>query len=93
MIRVPEARLDVVARCMPALRARFSSFQSFADAGIDEILGERFSRSSFVEANWLQSTVFVNRGDRFEAVIMPREAQLAPAFGVAVAGVLDLLES
>jgi hypothetical protein len=33
----------------------------------------------------LDHTVFLNRGDRFEPRAMPREAQVAPAFGVNVA--------
>jgi len=40
-----------------------------------------------VEANWLESTVFLNRGNKFEARVLPAEAQLAPAFGVCVGDV------
>src|SRR6185369_7369252 len=41
-----------------------------------------------LEATWLESTVFLNRGDRFEAHVLPVEAQMAPAFAVC-AGDLD----
>src|SRR6267142_3118834 len=37
------------------------------------------------EANRLESTVFLNRGDKLEARLMPPEAQFAPAFAVVVA--------
>jgi len=37
------------------------------------------------EANWLETTLFLNRGGRFDARILPLEAQLAPAFAVCVA--------
>jgi hypothetical protein len=37
-----------------------------------------------LEAAWLETTVFLNRGGRFEAVVLPGEAQFAPSFGVSV---------
>ena len=82
---VPERRLDVVAAAMPFLRGQFGSYQAYADSGIDDILGHRQEQSRFLEANWLESTVFFNRGDRFEPRLMPREAQFAPAFAVVAA--------
>jgi hypothetical protein len=82
---VPESRLDVVARCMPFLRGQFSTYQAFANASVEEILGEHSPQAHHLEANWLASTIFLNRGDRFEMVTMPPEAQFAPAFGVLVA--------
>jgi hypothetical protein len=82
---VPERRLDVVAHAMPFLRGQFSSHQAYADATLDEILGDRKSQTQYLEANWLESTVFLNRGDRLEPRVLPPEAQFAPAFGVVVA--------
>src|SRR4029079_17386752 len=38
-----------------------------------------------LEARSLESTIFLNRGDRFEARSLPAEAQFAPAFGICVA--------
>ena len=37
-----------------------------------------------MKATWLESTVFLNRGDQFEPHVLPVEAQMAPAFGVCV---------
>jgi hypothetical protein len=37
-----------------------------------------------LEADWLETTVFLNRGGRFEAVVLPGEAQFSPSFGVSV---------
>ena len=82
---VPERRLDVVAQSMPFLRGRFSSYQSFADAGIEEILGDHLAQVQKVEANCLESTLFLNRGQSLERRPLPSEAQLAPGFGVVVA--------
>jgi hypothetical protein len=82
---VPERRLDIASQAMPFLRGRFTSAKAYSDSGIDEILGDRLPQSHFVEANWLESTVFMNRGDHFEPRLMPAEAQFAPAFAVVVA--------
>jgi hypothetical protein len=82
---VPERRLDIVAQAMPFLRGRFATYQAYADSGIDEVLGERLPQTQFLEANWLESTIFFNRGDRFEPRLMPTEAQFAPAFAVVTA--------
>ncbi|HTL54412.1 MAG TPA: VCBS repeat-containing protein [Candidatus Limnocylindrales bacterium] len=82
---VPERRLDVVAHSMPFLRARFSSYHAFADAGIDDVLGDFASKARFLEATWLESTVFLNRGSNLEAFPLPSDAQFAPAFAVVVA--------
>ena len=82
---VPENRLDLVSRGMPFLRARFPTFQAFADATVDEALGDRQAQARFLEANWLETTLFLNRGDHFEARALPLEAQLAPVFAVVVA--------
>jgi len=82
---VPEYRLDTVARGMPFLRGQFDSYQAFADAGVEEVLGEQLPQTRFLEAAWLESTVFLNRGDRWDVRVMPPVAQFAPAFAVVVA--------
>jgi hypothetical protein len=82
---VPERRLDLVARGMPFLRGQFATYQAFADASVEQILGDRLPQTPHVEANWLESTVFLNRGSAFEARALPPEAQLAPVFAVVVA--------
>jgi enediyne biosynthesis protein E4 len=82
---VPLRQFGAVAQALPLLRERFSTHQAYAEASVEELLGKRFGKASFMEANWLESTVFLNRGNRFEATVLPVEAQFAPAFGVAVA--------
>jgi hypothetical protein len=81
---VPERMLDVVSKAMPFLTARFPTHAAYAQAGIDEILADRLDRGRFLEANWLETTLFLNRGNRFEAQILPAAAQWSPVFGVAI---------
>lgn len=82
---VPERQLDDLAKGLPFLRERFSSYRAYSVASVQEALGDRLSAAKVLQANWLESTVLLNRGDHFEARILPDEAQFAPAFGICVA--------
>jgi hypothetical protein len=82
---VPDRMLDTVAKGMPFLLGEFPTHQAWAEAGVEAALGDRLSRMRYLEANWLESTAFLNRGDHFEARVLPPEAQFAPAFAVCVA--------
>jgi len=84
----PLQTLDRLREHIPALASRFASFADYARAGIDDILGDAAPSTRHWEVNWLESTLFLNRGDRFEARPLPDEAQFAPAFGISV-GDLD----
>ena len=82
--QVPLRLLDVMAKGMPFLTEQFPTHRQYSEAGIDEILGERSKQARVLEAARLESTLFLNRGDRFEPHILPMEGQLAPAFAVCV---------
>jgi len=75
---------DVLAASIPALLERAPTHKAFSESSLDQLLGEATNRTQRVSARTLSSMVFLNRGDRFEARELPLEAQLAPAFGVAV---------
>ncbi len=85
----PDLKKDVpwvsymFARFLPWVTEKYPTQNSFATAGIADILGPR--QAKMLEAVWLESTVFLNRGDHFEARVLPIEAQFSPAFGVNVA--------
>jgi len=80
---VPWARA-AVARTLPVVSERFNSYEEFGGAGIGDILGPKFAEAKPLEASWLETTLFLNRGDRFEARPLPAEAQFSPAFGICV---------
>ena len=84
---VPFQHLGRVAAALPYLSGRYSSFRKFGEASISEILRDQASSAQELQANWLETTVFLNRGDHFEAHALPTEAQLSPAFGVCVADI------
>ena len=82
---VPRRRLDVLGSVLPVLSERFASHRQFSEASVKDVLGPQFSRARRAEVTTLAATVFLNRGDHFEALPLPSEAQEAPVFGVNVA--------
>jgi hypothetical protein len=81
----PERDLNALATVLPMVREKYSSHREYAEAGLEEVLGERMKEARLLEAAWLETTVFLNRGGKLEAVKLPVEAQYSPAFGVNVA--------
>ncbi len=82
---LPDRDLADSAAAVPYIRGRMPSIQAFSEADIFQIYGDKLTNAPFVEARELRHMLFLNRGDHFEAVALPAEAQFAPAFGVAVA--------
>jgi len=78
---VPWRSLASVAQSMPFVRGGFPTHAAYARASIRDILGPRFERAQVRSAEWLESTVFLNRGSGFEARLLPLQAQVTPAFG------------
>lgn len=82
---VPSRGFRQVSAAMPFLLDSVPNFEVYGKATLAEIYGERLKPTAVVECNTLQTTLFLNRGDHFEARPLPAEAQWAPAFGVCVA--------
>jgi len=82
---VPERRLDGLARGVSFVKSMFPSYQQYADAGVADIFGRKIETAHVISASGLDHKIFFNRGNHFEAVSLPIEAQFAPAFGVNVA--------
>jgi hypothetical protein len=76
------ARLRVA---VPDVVNRVSSFSAYADATVETVLGSSISSAQRLQAVTLDNMAFLNRGDRFEAVPLPADAQLAPAFYAGIA--------
>ena len=51
---------------------------------MEEIVGDAMGKVRILEANWLETTVFLNRGGKLEVGRLPEEAQWSPAFGVTI---------
>ncbi|MGD0537073.1 MAG: FG-GAP-like repeat-containing protein [Verrucomicrobiota bacterium] len=81
---VPTRGLRSVQPALPFIQERITSYEAYGKATLAEIYGDRLQSGRVVEANTLASMILFNRGDHFEAVPLPAEAQWAPAFGVCI---------
>jgi hypothetical protein len=82
---LPFQPLFIMAAAIPFLDEKFPTADAYARATLNEIYGDKLKLASRFEVNWLESTIFLNRGDRFVPRTLPLEAQIAPAFAVCVA--------
>lgn len=85
---LPLVPFHVFGAAVPTVRERLGSYEKYAKSTVQEILGLQMTSAKEVRANWLETTVLLNRGNHFEAKILPVEAQMTPAFGICV-GDLD----
>jgi hypothetical protein len=93
---VPERPLTILGKALPFLRETFPTHQSFCTASNEEMLGPGLRGGAVHKAQWLESTVFLNRTNYFEAKPLPIDAQFSPAFGLCAAdfdgdGIIDLM--
>ncbi len=82
---VPFRDWGTLSQSMPFILDRFDSYTAFSTAGVSEILGDRMGQVKDLPVVTLDSVVLLNRSDHFEVWPLPREAQFAPVFGLAVA--------
>ncbi len=81
----PRREFDFVAAALPFLKGRFASRKAYARATVEQMLGSEARQAQEWRASTLASTVWLNRGDRFEPRPLPPAAQWAPVFGLGVA--------
>lgn len=74
-----------LATSLPFLREQFTSHAAYANASIEEVLGERKGQAQVREVKTLESVILLNRTNRFEVQKLPAAAQWAPVFGVHLA--------
>jgi hypothetical protein len=78
----PFSRLGVA---IPSVRERIASYTAYSKSDASEVLGPLAEKVVRVGATTLEHTLFLNRGDHFEAHALPPLAQTAPAMSVVVA--------
>jgi hypothetical protein len=81
----PLASYTRLAVGLPAFAQRIPTFAAYADATVDQVLGPLARGTIRLGATTMDHTLFLNRGDRFDALALPLEAQMAPAFYAGVA--------
>lgn len=80
---IPWRDMALVGAVLPWVPERLTSHKVYGRSTVAQILGDR--NATQLQANTLASTVFLNRGEKFEAAPLPPETQWAPALGLAVA--------
>lgn len=81
----PWRDMETLSASLPWLRQRFGSHAAYASADLSNVLAGAASPAVVIRTRTLSTTVFMNRGGRFEAMPLPRQAQYTPVCGVAVA--------
>lgn len=83
---VPLRRADVLMAVLPQLRDAFPTRAAFGEATLSQVLAALpvASPPARREARWFASTILLNRGNHFEAVPLPVEAQVAPVTGTSI---------
>ena len=82
---VPWRELPTIREALPFAAETVPSHEAYGKGGLNALLGTHGAGARRVESHWHASTVFLNRGDRFEIRALPDEAQWAPAFGLTAA--------
>lgn len=79
----PERLMTRVGPALPFVEQRCPTHQAYSVSSVETVLANKPAR--FLEATSIESAVFLNRGDRFEARALPIQAQFTPVSGIAVA--------
>ena len=82
---VPWRELPAVREALPFAAETAPSHEAYGRGGLPGLLAGHGTGARRVESRWHASTIFLNRGDRFEIRALPAEAQWAPAFGITAA--------
>ena len=81
----PVRKRPALAALIPDAATRFPDAGTYGKASMEELLGPILGSLPSVSALNLDSGVFLNRGDHLEWRPLPPRAQVAPAYGLAVA--------
>jgi hypothetical protein len=78
---------DELVDQIPAMRARFRSYKSYAEASFEEsFLPQELAAAYVVCSEWMESSYIENKGGgRFSLKALPIEAQLGPIYGMVAA--------
>ena len=80
----PERGRSCSSGAMPFISEKFGTFKAFALANLTDIYSEdKLARARKFAVTEFQSGVFTNHGGSFTFAPLPREAQIAPVFGLS----------
>ncbi len=82
--RVPMRDLDTLSKVMPWVHDMFPSYHAFGQAPIETLLGPVETPPVILKLNTLDTSIFLNLGNRFARKNLPSECQFTPAMGCSV---------
>lgn len=80
--QVPIRGRECSSQQMPFVAQKFPTYNAFANADIDDILGEGKKEALHYEANYFETAVLKNEGGKFVVEPLPREAQFSAVSGI-----------
>ena len=84
---VPERGFSCITNAMPFVREEKETFLNYAQSSLGDIFGNSLNSAPHLEANTLESMVFINNGNGFDPVVLPFEAQITTAMHAGVADI------
>ena len=84
---VPERGFSCMSNAMPFIREEKETFLNYAQSSLFDIFGNELNSAPSLEANTLESMVFINTGSGFNSTPLPFEAQITTGMHVGVSDV------
>ena len=70
---------------MPFVAQKFPSYNSFADAKVDDIFGDNLEKALHYEAKMFESVILINDGGKYQIKKLPTEAQFSSVNSILTA--------
>ncbi|WP_116770424.1 VCBS repeat-containing protein [Maribacter litoralis] len=82
---VPVRGRECSSQQMPFIKEKFSTYNDFAQATMEDIYGDKLKESYTGEVNDFNSILLLNKGNNnFEKITLPSESQLFPILAISV---------
>ncbi|MBT4068748.1 MAG: VCBS repeat-containing protein, partial [Candidatus Marinimicrobia bacterium] len=74
---VPERGFSCISNAMSFVGEEKKTFLNYAQSSLSDIFGNSLISAPYLEANTLESMVFINNGNGFDPIALPFEAQIS----------------
>jgi hypothetical protein len=81
---VPIRTMKSVGPALPFVPEKMQTYAKYGSSSVQEIYGEALAKAEVHQVTTLATTLFMNRGGKFEAKRLMAEAQFTPAFGICI---------
>lgn len=81
-VRVPVRGKQCSQEQMPFIQKKFPSYNSFAEAKLEDIYGEDLEKGIRLEARMFESVVLINESGKFKIQVLPAQAQFSTVQGI-----------